>query len=50
MKTTRGKIPSTDYFFEAQYKKVKSLLGKNLSFKLGIVKALTFLHWFKDIN
>ncbi|WP_171032426.1 hypothetical protein [Winogradskyella algicola] len=47
-KTKRGL--STDYYFEALYKKVKSFVSIEKYSKLQIVKLLTIATWFKDIN
>jgi len=49
MKKTKKKI-STDYFFEALYKKTKTFLFSNLPSKIATIKVLTIVSWFKDIN
>ncbi|WP_157358383.1 hypothetical protein [Winogradskyella sp. J14-2] len=49
MKKTR-KSPSTDYFFEALYKKSKQFLFSNLPSKIATLKILAIVTWFKDIN
>lgn len=50
MKTTKKKTLSTDYFFEALYKKTKSFLVSNIPLKLVTLKVLAIASWFKDIN
>ena len=49
MKKTKRGI-STDYFFEAIFKKAKTLVVTNRTSKLHIIKLLAFVNWFKDIN
>ena len=50
MKTTRKRTPSTDYFFEALFLKIKDALGSKTASKWNALKLLAFLNWFKDIN
>jgi hypothetical protein len=50
MKTTKKRIPSTDYFFEALYDKIKLFLSTKLTSKIATIKILTIINWFKDIN
>jgi hypothetical protein len=49
MKKTKRNL-STDYFFEAIFKKAKTLVVTNRTSKLHIIKLLAFVNWFKDIN
>ena len=50
MKTTRKRTPSTDYFFEALFLKIKDALVSKTASKWNALKLLAFLNWFKDIN
>ncbi len=50
MRTTKKRTPSTDYFFEAVYNKVKRLFNTKLSSKLATLKILAIINWFKDIS
>jgi len=50
MKTTKKRIPSTDYFFEALDDKIKLFLSTKLTSKIATIKILTIINWFKDIN
>lgn len=50
MKKIKKTSLSTDYFFEALYKKAKSFLFTNLPSKLAATKVLAIVSWFKDIN
>ena len=50
MKKSKKKIISTDYFFEALYRKTRRFLLSNLPSKLATLKVLAIVGWFKDIN
>jgi hypothetical protein len=50
MKKTKKAPLSTDYFFEALFKKVKTFLFSSLPSKLAALKVFTIVSWFKDIN
>ncbi|WP_179343242.1 hypothetical protein [Winogradskyella ursingii] len=50
MKTTKRKTISTDYFFEALYKRAKTFLFSNVPSKLATLKVLAIIAWIKDIN
>ncbi|EDP71154.1 hypothetical protein FBALC1_01682 [Flavobacteriales bacterium ALC-1] len=50
MKKIKKNTVSTDYFFEALYRKTKQFLFSNLPSKLATLKVLAIVSWFKDIN
>ena len=50
MKKSKKNIISTDYFFEALYRKAKGFLFSTLPTKLATLKILAIVSWFKDIN
>ena len=50
MKKTKRSTLSTDYFFEALYRKTKTFLFSNMPSKIAALKVLAIVSWFKDIN
>ena len=50
MKRTKRLSLSTDYFFEALFKKFRAFFTAHMPSKLAVAKLIALVHWFKDIN
>lgn len=50
MKRTKRITLSTDYFFEALFKKLRTFFTTHMPSKLAMAKLIVLAQWFKDIN
>ena len=47
MKRTKRLTLSTDYFFEALFKKIRAFFTAHMPSKLAFAKLIAIAHWFK---